>query len=68
MIYTAARQIKQKTAGTTVPAVVFYTRIPHPKANWRSTKRCRQNRREGGKAEKTHGYSEQFGNKLFIYK
>ncbi len=62
MIYTAARQKKQKTAGAIVPAVIFYARVPHPKANRRTTK---QEKREQCR-KKTHRYSEQFGNKLFI--
>lgn len=42
MIYTAARQKKQKTAGAIVPAVIFYARVPHPKANRRTTKQEKQ--------------------------
>lgn len=62
MIYTAARQKKQKTAGAIVPAVIFYARVPHPKANRRTTKTGET----GTIHKKTHRYSEQFGNNLFI--
>ena len=68
MIYTAARQKSRRQQAPLVPAVIFYTRIPHPKANWRSTKRTGKTEKTGTKQKKNTRHSEQFGNKLFIYK
>lgn len=53
MIYTAARQKSRRLQAPVVPAVIFHTHLPHPKANPETTNRTGKTEETGTKQKKT---------------
>lgn len=68
MIYTAARQKSRRQQAPIGACCHFLHPCPTPKSQLEKHKTHRQNRRNWNKTEKNTRHSEQFGNKLFIYK
>lgn len=68
MIYTAARQKSRRLQAPAGACSHFSYPSPAPQSQPGNNKTHRQNRRNWNKTEKNARHSEQFGNKLFIYK